>query len=92
MAAVNETSFVSAYTSPVETSAEIVRKMLIANDISATVAELSGPFSGLLVAPSEVIVWQEDEAQAKSLVAQAQSHHRDRLGNGVSGPGGAGEQ
>lgn len=77
MATVNEKSLVSVYTSPVETGAEIVRNMLVANGIRATVAESSGPFTGLPVAPSEVLVWEEEEAEARALIALAEAHQHD---------------
>ncbi len=74
-------SLVTVYTSPVAADAEIVRGMLESEGIRATVAEASGAFSSLLVSPSAVLVWQNDEAQAKALIEQAERHHHARAGH-----------
>jgi hypothetical protein len=79
MAVINGASLISVYTSPLAVDAELVRNMLVTKGVRATVMPSNGPFSGLLVAPSEVLVWQNDEARARTLIEQAETRHHERV-------------
>jgi hypothetical protein len=70
MSTTNNDPLVSIYTSLNSADAEIVKNMLIANGIRATVAESEGPFVGLTVAPSNVLVFHADEARARELIRE----------------------
>lgn len=72
-------SLIVVYSSPSVTEAQLVRSMLAAEGLHATVTEANEPFAGLPVVASEVLVWQEDEARARTLIEQAASHHRKHL-------------
>ena len=75
----NSPSLVVVYSSSSVTEAQLVRSMLAAEGLHATVTEANEPFAGLAVVPSEVLVWQADEAQARTLIEQAASRHREHL-------------
>lgn len=72
-------SLIVVYSSSSVTEAQLVRSMLAAEGLHATATEVNEPFAGLSVVPSEVLVWQEDEAQARALIEQAASRHREHL-------------
>lgn len=71
----NNRALVVVYSSPTATGAQLVRSMLAAEGLHATVTEANEPFAGLPVVPSEVLVWQEDEARARVLIQKAELHH-----------------
>ena len=72
-------SLVVVYSSPIVTEAQLVRSVLAAEGIHATVTEANEPFAGLSVGASEVLVWQEDEARARALIQEAESRHHERI-------------
>ena len=72
-------SLIVVYSSPSVTEAQLVRSMLAAEGLHATVTEANEPFAGLPVVASEVLVWQEDEARARTLIQAAELHHRERI-------------
>ena len=51
----------------------------------ATATEANEPFAGLPVVASEVLVWQEDEAQSRALIEQAELRHQARLAREEAG-------
>ena len=78
-------SLIVVYSSPSVTEAQLVRSMLASEGIHATATEVNEPFAGLAVVPSEVLVWQEDEAQARALIQEAESRHQERLEREAAG-------
>lgn len=78
MSSIDQDSLVPVYKSSVDADAKIVQNMLISHGIRATVSESDGPFTGLVVAPSEVLVWQSDEARARRLIGEAADHSHGR--------------
>ncbi len=79
MSEITTRSLVVVYSSPMVAQTQLVRSMLAAEGIHATVTEANEPFAGLPVVPSEVLVWQEDEARARALIQEAESHHHERI-------------
>ena len=79
MSETNSRSLVVVYSSSTVMDAQLVRSMLAAEGIHATVTEANEPFANLPAVASEVLVWQEDEACARDLIQQAELRHRERL-------------
>ena len=78
-------SLVVVFSSPVVTEAQLVRSVLAAEGVHATVTEPNEPFAGLSVVTSEVLVWEEDEARARALIAEAEQRHHQRIENEEAG-------
>ncbi len=78
MSITRDESLVTVFTSPVAAEAELVCNALLAQGLHATVAQSNGPFTGLLIAPSEVLVWQEDEERARTLIHDADTQRHER--------------
>jgi hypothetical protein len=85
MTEANNRSLVVVYSSPTVMGCELVRSMLAAEGIHATATEANEPFAGLPVVPSEVLVWEEDEARARALIQEAELHHHERVASEEAG-------
>ncbi|MCX7407382.1 MAG: hypothetical protein NTZ32_04790 [Planctomycetales bacterium] len=79
MTETNECSLVVVYTSPAVEDALIVQGLLETEGIRAAVAAAEGPLLPSSSAPSEVLVWSEDEARARLLVNQAENQHQQQV-------------
>jgi len=79
MSETNSRSLVVVYSSPTVAEAQLVRSVLAAEGLHATVTEANEPFAGLPVVASEVLVWQEDEVRARGLIQQAELRHHERI-------------
>lgn len=79
-------TLVAVYSSPVIADVQLVRSVLAAEGIHASVTEPNDPFSGLGVVTSEVLVWSDDEARAKEMIQRAQQHHQHHAGGSNSPP------
>lgn len=79
MGEIKNSSLVVVYSSQSVVDTQVVRSMLAADGIHATVTEANEPFAGLPVVASEVLVWQEDESRARALIQQAEQRHQARI-------------
>ncbi len=67
---------VPVYESTAAADCEAVRELLEANGIRAMLEDSKGPFVGLTVAPSTVLVWKKDADLSRTLIDKA--HHARR--------------
>lgn len=79
MAETKGCSLVVVYTSSDLQAALTVQGLLETEGIRATVVAAEGPLPPSSSAPSEVLVWSEDEVRARLLVNQAESQHQQQV-------------
>lgn len=78
MTTTNDRSHVAVYSSASVVDTQLLCSLLAAEGIHAMATEVNEPLSGLSIATSEVLVWQEDEARARALIEESASRHHRR--------------
>lgn len=73
-------SMVSIYSTPVEFDAEIVKAMLLDEDIPSSIENANSPFPGVPAVACQVLVSAEHEVTARRLVEEHAERLRDRDG------------